>query len=112
MCGINGFVTVEPMRADDLRTAAHAMSARQLHRGPDDKGEWVDAETGVALGFRRLAILDLSVAGHQPMTSHDGRFVAVFNGEIYNYIAIRDELDADARHVWRGHSDTEVILEA
>lgn len=63
------------------------------HRGPDDGDIWVDAETGIALGHRRLSILDLSPQGHQPMCSANGRFVIVFNGEIYNYQIIRDELE-------------------
>ncbi len=76
------------------------------HRGPDDEGEWVDLSAGVALGHRRLSIVDLSAAGHQPMMSPSGRFVLVFNGEIYNHLELRESL-ADS---WRGHSDTETLL--
>src|SRR5579885_823118 len=86
---------------------AHALA----HRGPDDAGAWVDAAAGVALGHRRLAIIDLSPEGHQPMLSADGRYVVVFNGEIYNYRALRQELAARG-HRFRGHSDTEVLLAA
>lgn len=78
------------------------------HRGPDDKGIWVDAQVGAALGHRRLSILDLSIQGHQPMVSADGRYVIVFNGEIYNHAELRARL---AEHVWHGHSDTEALLE-
>ena len=89
------------------------MSARLLHRGPDDDGEWVDAAAGVALGFRRLAIVDLSGHGHQPMVSHTGRYVLVYNGEIYNHTLLRAELEAAGPPVaWRGHSDTETALVA
>lgn len=77
-----------------------------VHRGPDDAGEWIDADAGVAFGFRRLSILDLSPAGHQPMLSRSGRYVAMLNGEIYNFEALRGELDGP----WAGHSDTEVML--
>lgn len=81
------------------------------HRGPDDSGAWIDAEAGVALGQRRLSILDLSAAGHQPMLSEDGRLVITFNGEIYNFQDLRRELEG-LGHRFRGHSDTEVLLAA
>jgi asparagine synthase (glutamine-hydrolysing) len=77
------------------------------HRGPDDAGQWIDAAAGVALGHRRLSVLDLSPAGSQPMKSSSGRFVVVFNGEIYNHLELRDKLPPIA---WRGHSDTETLL--
>src|SRR5579885_677674 len=82
------------------------------HRGPDDAGVWVDAAAGVALGFRRLAIIDLSPHGRQPMASADGRYVVVFNGELYNFRALRADLERAAGVRFRGHSDTEVLVEA
>ena len=84
------------------------------HRGPDDDGIWIDSDAGIGLGHRRLAIVDLSPAGHEPMHSSDGRFVLTFNGEIYNHRDLRKELEelgAIPEGGWRGHSDTEVFLE-
>ncbi len=89
------------------------MARAIAHRGPDDEGAWADADAGIALGHRRLSIVDLSPEGHQPMASATGRYVIAFNGEIYNFEAIRAELDAAADAPrWRGHSDTEVMLAA
>jgi asparagine synthase (glutamine-hydrolysing) len=85
------------------------MDACLQHRGPDDHGVWIDEESGVALVHRRLSILDLSPAGHQPMISADGRFVIIYNGEVYSHQPIAAELAARGHH-FRGHSDTEVIL--
>jgi asparagine synthase (glutamine-hydrolysing) len=86
------------------------MSARVRHRGPDDGGTWIDAEAGVALVHRRLSIVDLSPAGHQPMMSSNGRYVISYNGEVYNYQALRADLKKKG-YTFRGHSDTEIILE-
>jgi len=85
------------------------------HRGPDDQGTWLDPEARIALVHRRLSILDLSAAGHEPMHSGDGRFVLTFNGEIYNHVELRDALEAEGsvpEGGWRGHSDTEIFLQA
>ncbi len=112
MCGITGFW--DPSSADcaeELQTRVTSMTEPIHHRGPDDSGMWVDALSGIALGFRRLAILDLSPAGHQPMFSTDERYVIVFNGEVYNFNQLRAEL-AGLGHAFRGHSDTEVMLAA
>jgi asparagine synthase (glutamine-hydrolysing) len=87
------------------------MTRALAHRGPDDQGIWVDAEGRIALGHRRLAIVDLSLAGHQPMASPAGRYVITFNGEIYNHADLRRELDGQGHQIaWRGHSDTETLL--
>lgn len=110
MCGITGFLQ-PPGSADQFAPLAQAMADRIAHRGPDDHGVWVDADAGVALGHRRLAILDLSPAGHQPMASASGRWVIAFNGEIYNHLELRKHLEAaGAAPTWRGHSDTETLL--
>ena len=112
MCGFAGFINGSgTRRREDLCSAAQAMTETLRHRGPDDAGVWLDEAVGVALGFRRLAILDLSEAGHQPMVSHDGQRVIVFNGEIYNHGALRADVSASGRHHdWSGHSDTETLL--
>ena len=112
MCGIAGMVDWRAATsADALRSIADAMIETVRHRGPDAGDVWVEAEGGVALGQRRLAIIDLSPGGAQPMHSADRRFVITFNGEIYNYRDIRRELQA-AGHSMRSNSDTEVLLEA
>jgi asparagine synthase (glutamine-hydrolysing) len=110
MCGLSGMWQPGGGREEALRARVAAMAATLVHRGPDDGGCYVDAPAGVAFGFRRLAIVDLSPAGHQPMRSADGRYVLVFNGEIYNYRELRARLVADGT-VFRGASDTEALLE-
>jgi asparagine synthase (glutamine-hydrolysing) len=112
MCGITGFLDLSenPDRASFQLTVARMMEPIR-HRGPDDSGVWLDSESGLALGFRRLAILDLSPAGRQPMLSANDRYVIVFNGEVYNFNQLRTEL-ASLGHTFRGHSDTEIMLAA
>jgi asparagine synthase (glutamine-hydrolysing) len=111
MCGIVGFLGGAGTTGQDA-AVVRRMADLLRHRGPDDEGVWADTEAGIALAQRRLAIVDLSPAGHQPMFSACQRYVIVFNGEIYNYEEIRRRLDAETAHAWRGHSDTEVLLEA
>ena len=111
MCGIVGVFYPHLNNLDELKSATMRMMGTIAHRGPDDSGVWADARAGVALGFRRLAIVDLSPAGHQPMRSASGRFVLIFNGEVYNYRVLRRELEQKGAR-FRGTSDTEVILAA
>lgn len=108
MCGFAGFWQAGGVRHDDGMAAVQRMSDTIVHRGPDDAGTFVDGEAGVALGFRRLAILDLTPLGHQPMESPAGRFTVVFNGEIYNHRVLRAALEAEGV-VFRGRSDTEAL---
>ncbi|HEX8639924.1 MAG TPA: asparagine synthase (glutamine-hydrolyzing) [Allosphingosinicella sp.] len=113
MCGIVGIVAGGAVGEAQLRS----MAGELAHRGPDDEGLWMDARAGIGFGHRRLSIVDLSPAGHQPMTSGDGRWTITFNGEIYNHVELRAELEtggggpAPAGGGWRGHSDTETLLE-
>lgn len=108
MCGFAGFLAPDFTGAQG-RISAMCEAIR--HRGPDDGGHWLDADAGVALGHRRLSIIDLSPAGHQPMLSADGGLVLAFNGEIYNFGDLRHRLEAEGRApAWHGHSDTEVLL--
>ena len=111
MCGIAGFLDLRRrFGPDELRTIATRMANSLSHRGPDDQGVWTDPQAGVALGHTRLAIIDLSAAGAQPMVSSCGRFVLSYNGEVYNAPELRAELQAAGRP-FRGHSDTEVMVE-
>ena len=112
MCGIVGIYDLTASTPQEqLLATATAMADTVAHRGPDDAGVWADERAGLALGHRRLAIRDLSPTGHQPMVSSCGRYVIVYNGEIYSQDAIVRDLGARVRTL-RGHSDTEVILEA
>jgi asparagine synthase (glutamine-hydrolysing) len=130
MCGIAGLIRPIDINDDSLDKVVGCMADAIQYRGPDDAGTWADVQSGIALGHRRLAIVDLSAAGHQPMHSDRGRYVMVFNGEVYNHMVLRAELEAmdcraslamtepgdglppDARTNggWRGHSDTETLL--
>jgi asparagine synthase (glutamine-hydrolysing) len=126
MCGFTGFWGFGGQTNVDMNNVALRMADAIVHRGPDDVGAWVDAQAGIAIGHRRLAIMDLSSAGHQPMASKSGRFVIAFNGEIYNHLQMRQELEREEGFaisscnssekfggaVWRGHSDTETLLAA
>ena len=111
MCGIAGFIEEPGRSVDVLERVARDVNDALVHRGPDDSGVWTDPSIAIALGNRRLAIRDPSPMGHQPMVSGDGRFVLVFNGEIYNFSYIRDQLTG-LGHRFRGRSDTEVLLTA
>lgn len=113
MCGFCGILTASPGPFSDrggMEAAVRRMNDTIAHRGPDGDGVWVDEAAGVALAHRRLAIVDLSPLGRQPMESADGRWVIAYNGEIYNFQDLRAELEA-AGHRFRGHSDTEVLVE-
>lgn len=114
MCGITGHLTAGLSRERSLSVLTK-MTSTLTHRGPDSAGYWADEQVGIALGHRRLAIIDLTPEGHQPMHSACGRYVIAFNGEIYNYKALRSELEAatpGGALFFRGHSDTEVMLAA
>lgn len=112
MCGITGFIDLKAQNKGTLlQEIVSNMTSSLLHRGPDDFGTWVDEARGVALGHRRLAVLDLSPTGHQPMTDPQGRYVIVYNGEVYNFPTLKQELQQQGQ-IFRGTSDTEVILSA
>lgn len=108
MCGILGALSSKNI---DLLNDAVEKGCRSLnHRGPDGSGIWMNKDAGIILGHVRLAILDVTVAGNQPMKSHCERYYVVFNGEIYNHLALRDKLDIIKNNHWIGHSDTETLL--
>lgn len=109
MCGFSGFFYRDAFPAK-AQSILNAMGLAIANRGPDSQDVWFDAESGIGLSHRRLAIVDLSPAGHQPMRSATGRYVIAFNGEIYNHLAIRAQLEQISARQWRGHSDTETLL--
>jgi asparagine synthase (glutamine-hydrolysing) len=114
VCGITGHLTLGYSREQSL-SILERMTSTLVHRGPDSAGYWVDEQAGAALGHRRLAIIDLTPEGHQPMHSACGRYVIAFNGEVYNFKALRHELESTSEGhpiIFRGHSDTEVMLAA
>ncbi len=112
MCGFAGVLSTNGLPTVDLGINAARMAEKLRHRGPDSQGVWADESAGIALAHRRLAVLDLSPAGHQPMESSSGRFVLAFNGEIYNHLDMRQALEQSAGNAWawNGHSDTETML--
>jgi len=112
MCGIAGLWDFQAAISDEaLQVDAQNMAASLKHRGPDASGAWCDEKTGIALSHARLAIIDLSESGRQPMVSASGRYIIAYNGEIYNFTELRRELEATGL-IFKGHSDTEVLLEA
>lgn len=113
MCGLTGYWCITGHSTESAEAIVGVMARQITHRGPDDQGVWTDANAGIALAHRRLSILDLSPQGHQPMVSPCGRYVIAFNGEVYNFAALREELEKTGlAPAWRGHSDTEVMLAA
>jgi len=111
MCGVAGFLEAGMSEMSGL-LILKAMTNSIVHRGPSSDGTWFDAYAGIGLGHRRLSIVDLTAAGHQPMASVGGRYVIAFNGEIYNHLQLREELSKNSlcSFSWRGHSDTETLL--
>lgn len=113
MCGFAGFYTTKDTFPETRLNNLKRMSQAIGHRGPDGEGFWIDSNSGISLSHRRLAIIDLTPQGHQPMASPSGRYMMVFNGEIYNYKSLREEINnlhENSEFLWRGNSDTEVML--
>ena len=112
MCGITGFVDIrQSKKSYDSKRIIEYMTDVLKSRGPDDKGIWIDEKDNICLGHRRLSIIELSNLGKQPMTSHNNRFVIIYNGEIYNFLDIKKELEQENIN-FSGNSDTEVLIEA
>jgi len=109
MCGIAGFFSTSGITA--LEPTAIQMANAIRHRGPDDSGVWADAQSGIVLAHRRLSIVDLSAAGHQPMLSTSGRWVLAYNGEVYNHLDLRNELEGAGKSpAWRALAVTDTLL--
>src|SRR6266850_7381156 len=109
MCGLVGVFAYHPVAPEISRDEVRIIRDYMSTRGPDGIGEWFSSDGRVGLGHRRLSIIDLSEAGSQPMTNEDGTVTVTFNGEIYNYLGLRDELIAKG-HVFRSRCDTEVLV--
>src|SRR5688572_2478277 len=109
MCGLTGFITGISGRRPDMQAIARRMNDSLRHRGPDAHDIWLEPDSGLALAHRRLSIIDLSPEGRQPMESFSGRYVIIFNGEIYNYLDLKSDLESKGVK-FRGRSDTEVLL--
>ena len=113
MCGITGLWCADSVAEDTAQGWIHQMTATLAHRGPDGLGTFFDRAAGIGFGHRRLSIVDLSDAGRQPMWSRSGHHCITYNGEVYNAPEIRADLQRQGHRIeWRGHSDTEVVLEA
>jgi len=112
MCGFTGYLSSNSIdKLSNNESIIHEMTRSLIHRGPDSEGFWKDSSEGISMGFRRLAILDTSSNGNQPMISNNGQFVIVFNGEIYNHLILRQEIERTKKnHQWSSGSDTETIL--
>ena len=98
MCGLTGFLSDSSIKSNNLSYKLRPMVDSISHRGPDDDGFWIDEKSRVAIGHRRLSVLDLSSAGHQPMHSSTGRYIIAFNGEIYNHLNLRERLDIESNN--------------
>ena len=112
MCGIAGFIQGKSSKINiNYNAVVNQMADALEHRGPDDKGFWIDDESKIALSYRRLAVIDLSKNGNQPMVSQNNRWIIVYNGEIYNHKELRKNLDDSGYKIkWKGTSDTETLL--
>ncbi len=111
MCGFIGFFDPKGLDKNESLFLLDKLSKKIIHRGPNSYGKWIDANSGIAFAHRRLAVLDISNNGNQPMVSNSNRFIIVFNGEIYNHISLREKLRREYGYKdWRGNSDTETLL--
>ena len=102
MCGFAGLININNYSRNEMARIVKSMGDEIAHRGPDDSGEWIDESSKIAFAHRRLSILDLSKAGHQPMFSSSNRYILVFNGEIYNHLEIRKEIEKNVKKIFYG----------